>query len=625
MKLILRGFFCYVLFLVIFCLSVGENILYEYKNQANVIFSEIKEDPFPLNKPTVIYDRNGQVISVLEKDGYYVSYKDINPLLVKTYVAVEDKTFFTNNGLNVVRTIGGIFNTLIHGDKQGGSTITQQVIKNFILSDYSTFDRKVLEWFIAPRISSIISKEEVMELYLNSNFYGNSTRGIEEASLFYFNKSNKDLLPGEIATIVGISNNPTYFNPIRYPDNILAKRNTILKVMLEDNLIDQPTYDEAVSTPINIYGKHRIQQYNDLTTTAIIQTAEKMMVLNEGFQFKYTFKSKEEYNDYKSKYTDLLNKYIKEIHEGNYTIYTSLDVDLTNKVHSKIKSYLDTKDPNKELEIAATFVDVNTNKPLVVVGSRENNGQFNRAIQAYRQPGSAIKPLVAYAPAYDILGINNNYVMNDDRPSKDYPYNYDRISYGNQSMTEAIAKSNNVIPFKLLTTIGVDKGLEILSKLNFKGLSYMDNDNPSVSLGGFTYGTNTMEMAQAYTVFNNGDFVNTSSINKIIVNGVLRYEDKSNSTEVFSSDTVIELREAMEEVLISGTGSSLYLETAYGKTGTTNNNIDGWFCGVYNDISGAVWVGADTPKSIKGLGGYTYPGQLWRDNIILLSNEKGDS
>lgn len=600
----------------------GEEILLDLKAEAYTYINRLDNNNYyNIKNPTVIYDRNNKVISTFETSGIPMSYKDINPLLIQTYVIIEDSSFFTNIGIDLKGTIRSIISTLSGNQIQGGSTITQQVLKNTFLSEYSDIERKILEWYLAPNITEKLPKEKIMEIYLNQNSYGNNTIGIEEASLFYFNKSNKDLLPHEIALIVALSNNPTYYNPINNKEIAKEKRNIILNKMYTEGLI---SYEESIkyqNTDIIIYGKHNSSNISDLTTTALIQASEELMKLN-GFKFKYIFSSKEEYDSYKKDYNDKLSFYINDIKKGGYTIYTSLDKDLTEKASRIVMNYI-SKQKLGDIQVSVTTVDTKTFKPIIVLGSKDNSGNYNRALSSYRQPGSSIKPIAIYAPAYELIGLNNNTIYSDSRLNNNYPYNYNRREYGNQTLLDAIAISNNVIPFKIGTELGMNNILYYLEKFRFKGLSYLDNDNYSIALGGFTYGTNTYELSQAFASLHDGSYMNTSSINKIIINGMEVFDgSKEYREQIFNDITTEQIKEALTKVMTSGTGASVNLTGSYGKTGTSNSNIDGTFVGYYNGYTTAVWVGHDNPKPIKGLGGGTYPANIWKTINLEIERSK---
>lgn len=602
------------------------------KEMAYEKMSNIDKNTFMKLSDTEIYDKDGNKIGEINISNYqYADIKEISKYIQDGYIAVEDNNFATHNGIDykallragvaLVKNKGAI--------TQGGSTITQQVLKNNVIGlDMDKWDRKILELFLAPEFEKMFSKAEIMEFYCNSNFYANNCYGVETASLYYFGKSAKDLTLGEAAILVGLSNNPAKYNPVKHPEAAKEKRTFVLTRMLEEEKITQTQFDQANKEELTLVldrDKRGKESYQ--VSYAIHCTALKLME-NEGFEFKYTFLNKDEYDNYKAAYSDLYSEMASKVRGGGYKVYTTLDTEkqakLQEVVDDVLKRYKEkAEDGRYAMQGAATLVDNNTGYVVAIVGGRGTEDEYNRGYQAYRQPGSSIKPIVAYAPAFETGKFYPSLKIKDEKVEGG-PRNANGRFIGNISIREAIGRSTNTIAYKVLQSIGPSTGVEYLGKLKFSGLSYQDTYNGSMALGGFTYGTTTAEMAKAYsTLVTAGTYGDNTCIKKIeFQDGTTPYNGEIKYTQVYTPDTSYMVLDCIKGVITEpyGTGRAMAVpgQIIGGKTGTTNAKKDGWFCGVSDYYSLAVWCGYDQPRAIPEMAGGKYPGEIFQRMMVYL-------
>jgi penicillin-binding protein 1A len=595
---------------------------------------EISESRIPMLTPatftnlenTEVYDKYTHLIGKVNYSTFrYCSYQNISPYLIKGYIAVEDQRFYKHKGIDpkaLLRAVKG----LATGDESqgGGSTITQQVLKNNVLYDITDkFDRKMVELFLAPQAEKVFTKEQIMEFYCNTNFYHNNCYGVEAASQYYFGKACINLLPDEAAILIGLSNNPSKYNPVLKPDNCIEKRDQVLLKMYNNGAITETEYKESVARPLNIVQyRSPVSKENAMISFAIHSTTLELMK-QQNFKFQYTFVDKKDYDTYTDKYNEMYYDIANTIRRGGYKIYTSFDPDIQSKLQEYVNnacSSFTTKaeDGRYAYQSSATLIDNSTGLVVAMVGSRNSDDEFNRAYQAYRQPGSSIKPVVVYTPAFDTGNYYPSKKVTLARGNSWYPKNWDGNYSGSLNIRDAISKSVNTIAFRIFQDITPEKGVSYLEKLQFTGLSYLDSDNASLAVGGFTYGTTSYEMAKAYyTIANKGVYKDTSCLIKVEYQGEVYYTlNFAQSEQVYEAESAYMAIDCMKGVLYNsnGTGKAFAPSnvTVAGKTGTTNNDYDAWFCGVSPRYTCAVWSGYDTPATIKNNGAGTTSGRVFK-------------
>ena len=590
--------------------------------------AQMDRSDFSMLSDTVIYDKDGKQIGLINA-GHY-QYMDINHIsmnLQNGYIAQEDRRFKNHNGVDWIATFRAGLALIKHGGEvtQGGSTITQQVIKNTYLTQERTFTRKIVEILLAPELEKKYSKADIMEFYCNTNFYGHRCYGVEAASLYYFGKHAEDLAPEEAAVLIGISNSPSAYDPVSHPNASKNKRDDVLKSMNEVGYLSNEDYERAVSSPLKIVQKETEGTDENYQSSYAIHCAALELMKMDGFEFQYTFDSKEDYTLYSERYTAAYSEQSDRIRAGGFQIYTSLDSGLQavlqTQIDASLSGFTELQENGKlALQGAGVIVDNKTNYVTAIVGGRGADDPFNRAYLSARQPGSTIKPLIDYGPAFDTGEYYPTRMVNDHKWEKG-PSNSGRRYFGNVTVREALNRSLNTVAWQILEDIGIDFGLSYLGEMEFQKLSYVDNQVPSLSIGGFTNGVRVVDMAKGYSTLANGGVYNDRTcIVKIL------HEKESELTkdmtpfakQVYRSDSAFMLTDVLKGTFTSpyGTGRGLGLENdmpAAGKTGTTNSSKDTWFCGYTPYYTAAVWVGYDIPRNMPGIYGATYAGKIWKN------------
>ncbi|WP_313130312.1 transglycosylase domain-containing protein [Anaerocolumna sp.] len=596
-------------------------IRFQEEAQEAVIMSD--RNTFRQAETSLVYDVKGKPISVLkgEKDVYYLDYKDIPDIAIKAMISIEDKKYMSHEGVDLFAIIRAM-RALIKNDgdiTQGASTITQQLARNIFLSNEVTYERKLKEIFIAIELEKKYSKEDIMEFYLNNIYFANGYYGIEAASKGYFSKSAKDLTLSEVAFLCAIPNNPTIYNPLHHMDNTKSRRNRILDQMYQDGRIGLEDYNMASNQEITL-SLSKVKK-NNYVDTYVYYCAIRALMEEQGFEFQYRFDNKEQQEKYEEKYYDLYYKIQKSLYFEGYRIYTSIDMKkqklLQQAVDNTLKEY---GEVNKEgiytLQGAAVSIDNTTGKVAAIVGGRsqEYNGYtLNRGYQSYRQPGSAIKPIIVYAPSFERGYYPDSIVV--DEPIKDGPSNSGRTYSGKMELRKAIEVSKNTIAWKMFEELTPEVGLSYLLNMNFSKIDKKDYI-PAASLGGFTIGTSPVELTSAYAALeNDGIYREPTCIIKILdAEGNEIVGEVNKQKRIYDTNAARMMTNVLEGVMKRGTGKSLALEkiTSAGKTGTTNDNKDGWFVGYTPYYTTGVWVGYDIPKSLSNLYGSKHPGTIWK-------------
>lgn len=605
--------------------GIIHNLYDQSKEEEYKILSNINEGTFRRLHNTEIYDKDGTKIGEIKAaDFQYTQIKDISSLIQEGYIAVEDTRFKKHNGIDPKAILRAGTALIKNGGNvtQGGSTITQQVVKNTLLSQEQTISRKAVEMLLAIDIERKFSKADIMEFYLNSCYYGNGCYGVGSACRYYFGCKPDEVTPAQAALLIGMSNNPNNVNPVESETAAKTKRSSVLKKMEEAGVITKNEMELAQNEDISakqITSNSTLETYQ--TTYAVHCTALELMK-NNGFSFQYVFEDNDEYKKYKEKYTKEYKKYTALIREGGYKIYTSFDMNEQVNLQKSIDSVLNKKSKKKQdngkylLQSAAVSIDNNTGYIVAIVGGRGTDDQYNRAFLSSRQSGSAIKPIIDYGPAFD-TGKYFPSLVTTDEAIENGPKNAGGDYKGRVTMRYAIAESINTVAYRTLQQVGISEGLEYLSKMQFSTLSPLDNNSSAIALGGFTNGVHVTDIARAYAAIeNNGKFRDRTCITKIVSekDGTV-YTENTDEEQVYSKATAYMLTSCMQDTMKDyGTGHGLIPEgkVVAGKTGTTNDLRDGWFCGYSVDVTCVVWVGNDDNSKVDGNYGATNAGAIWK-------------
>lgn len=407
----------------------------------------------------------------------------------------------------------------------------------------------------------------------------------------------------------------------------MKRRSKILKNMLETGAITQDEYNKTIKQEVKIAKRKKLEKH-DYVETYVINCATKAIMKQSGFKFQYTFKNDEERNDYQDLYEKQYAACKKSLFSEGYRIYTTIDLDmqkkLQNSVDKKLASYTTKKGGVYNVQGAGTCIDNKTGKVVAIVGGRSQDNlegyTLNRAFQSARQPGSSLKPLVVYAPVLE-RGYTPSSTVNDGPMSNSDPHKVRNSggSYrGSISLRAAVMKSSNVATMRLYEQLGPKTALSYLTKMHFTHLVDRDYTYYTTCLGGMTYGVTTEEMAGGYaTLANDGVYRQPTCIESITdSNGNLIVAGSgSKSTRVYSKNASAMMTDVLQSVVTGGTGVGNKVSNfkTAGKTGTTSNYKDGWFCGYTSKYTTAVWVGRDDNKVINGLHGSSYPAYIWKD------------
>ena len=619
---------------VLIYMKYGKKLI-AMESDAKKIVSKSTMETFRQNETSIIYDANGNIMSKLkgEKDVYYIKYSDIPQVAVDAITSIEDKNFFKHKGYDLKAIIRAGFAYIKNKGviTQGGSTITQQLARNIFLSFEESWQRKAREIFIAIELEKKYTKKEIMEFYLNNIYFANGYYGIQSASLGYFGKGVNSLSLSQITFLLSIPNSPTRYNPYENIEGTLARRDRILDQMVLDGKITEAQASKAKSEEIKL--KAPKVEKSSYALTFALDRAVKALMKSEGFNFRYSFNSDEERKAYNENYSEVYSSCQTRLYSGGYRIYTSIDPEKQKLLQDTVDGGLSVSSEKSKsgiysLQGAAVTIDNSSGRVVAIVGGRSQKlkgSTLNRAFQSFRQPGSTIKPLIVYTPAFE-QGYTPESMVKDEK-IEGGPVNADGVFSGDMTILDALAKSKNTVAWKLFTEISPAIGIGKLLDMGFSAIADTDY-YPSAALGGFTKGVNAVEMASAYAAIENGgEFreptcimkMTDSSGNDIVADG---FYQKGTSKYIYDENACKMMITCMEAVMTKGTGVGGKLATmpCAGKTGTTNDSKDLWFVGFTKYYTTSVWVGYDIPRSLAGLAYTATPLGIWKTYMDSINN-----
>lgn len=606
--------------------------LQEIRQEAVQLVRESDDYTFMPSQTSVIYDADGEVISFIkgEKESDYVEYEDIPALFVTAMVSIEDKRYYQHDGIDYVAILRSA-KAIIESKSlsQGGSTITMQLARNIYLTTEKSWERKIKEMFIAAEMEKLYSKNKIMEYYLNNIYFSNGYYGIKAACNGYFSCELEELSLSQIAFLCAIPNSPSYYDPIINYDNTIERRNRILTNMYQDGKIDEQKYLAALHEQIELeLASDTVQnQRNNYVDTYVYYCATRALMEQEGFMFQEYFSSEAEKKAYDEAYDELYADCQKKIFAKGYHIYTSIEMDKQEALQSAVNHVLsDYTDVNEDgvykLQGSAVCIDNDTGYVVAIVGGREQDlgiYTLNRAYQSYRQPGSSIKPLIVYTPFFERGNTPDTMVVDEEiegGPKSGY-------YYGEVTARYAVEQSLNSVAWSLYEQLTPEVGLQYLKNMHFSKIDAKDNAL-ATSLGGFTKGMSAVEMAAGYATLENDGVYRAPTCVKKIVDADLNtiYIAEQQGTQIYGETAARMMTDVLKTVMTDGTGKAARLKDipCAGKTGTTNDNKDGWFVGYTRYYTTSVWVGCDLPKEIKELKGASYPAEIWRE-YMTFANE----
>ena len=546
-------------------------------------------------------NRIGQAKELTEEELFlhrneWVSVYDMPEHLKNAFIAVEDKRFYEHNGVDWLRSTKAILNYFLKFDKQGygGSTITQQLIKNVTGENEVSASRKLKEIFRALSIEKRLSKNEILEAYLNVVYMSQNSYGVSSASKLYFNKEVGELSLAESATLASIVQNPLKYDPYKNYENNGDRRKVVLLKMLEQKMISREEYEKAINE--NVVISEDVQK-NKTSGTYSWYTETLINDISEELSKKYDIKK------------DAAKKLIIK---GGFNIYSVIDPYLQKTledVYTTYNAYIDNLN-GAFPESACVIIDPKTSDLLAIVGGtgkKTENLIYNRATMAKRPVGSVIKPLSVYSPGIE-EGIFNYSTVYDDVPMETgkgtyWPKNSPDKYRGLVPLCYALEHSINTVAVKALRDIGIDTAIEYLNRY---GISVNDEDKneSSLALGQLTYGESLLKITNAYCPFANGGIISNHKTYLEVTDsqGRIILKNENDSKRVISKESAYIVTMMLKRVVESGTASNLnskdYISIA-AKTGTSSNNEDKWVIGYTPYYVCGVWTGFDTPKNMN--------------------------
>jgi penicillin-binding protein 1A len=559
-----------------------------------IMLQEITQDLPPIEQmreyqpslTSIVYDRKNRVIARLfEENRTWVDIRQVSPWAIKAILAAEDSEFYEHQGIRLKAIARAIIRDLESGaTRQGGSTITQQLARMLFLTRERTFQRKASEAIIAIRMEKLYTKDQILEMYINMAYFGHGAYGIGAASQVFFGKPPSQLTLAEASMLAGILPAPNAYTPIRHPDRAKTRQNYVLSRMIETGMITQEEKGQALSAELSYARKAE---------------AKASFVMEDAPYFVSHILFKH-----------LLPKYGREkIYRGGLRVHTTIDLDLQRQAEEIISKM--------KFEGALAALDPNTGEILALVGGRNfDESKFNRATQAYRQPGSAFKPIV-YATA-----LENGYRPIDhalDAPLRFAngwsPKNSDVHYRGEMTLIAALAQSINTVAVRIAQVVGVPAIREQARNMGVT-TPYLPEDL-SIALGSSSL--TPLEMGAAFCVFaNNGYKIEPFGVKEILdSNGNSVERNGPTLSNALSPETAVTMRSLLMQAVNWGTGTRARVEgyQVFGKTGTTNDWTDVWFVGGVPDLVVVVYVGNDNHKTLGRAFGGTVAAPVWQEFV----------
>ena len=575
-----------------------------------------------------IYDNKNNLIADLGAEKRInVTANEIPTDLVNAIIAIEDHRFFNHRGVDIVR-IGGSFLHNLHGGSQGGSTLTQQLIKLTYFSTSAsdrTLSRKIQEAWLATQLEKKATKQEILTYYVNKVFMANGNYGMQTAAKSYYGKDLKDLSLPQLALLAGMPQAPNQYDPYSHPEAAQQRRNLVLKEMLDMKTISNKQYEAAVNTPVT-----------------------------DGLQ---SLSSSSSYPAYMDNYLKEVIEQVEE--ETGYNllttgmdVYTNVDTEAQKKLWDIYNTDEYVNYPDDELQVASTVIDVNNGKVIAQLGSRHQSSNVsfgtNQAVETNRDWGSSMKPITDYAPALEYEEYTSTAATITDAPYN-FPhsstpfYNWDRSYYGSITMTYAIQQSRNVPAVKALEKVGLKKSKKFLNGLgiDYPEMVYANAISSNTSVSSNKYGASSEKMAAAYAAFaNGGTYYKPKYVSRVVFSDGTTKEFDSEGTRAMKATTAYMMTDMMKTVLMAGIGTNAAISGVYqaGKTGTSNysdNELskltknssyssfvapDESFVGYTPEYAMAVWTGYSnrlTPVLDNGMQVAT---DVYRQMMLYLAN-----
>ena len=578
-----------------------QNLIHKETVKTETLHTSI-EDAIQLDVPAMaspiqLKDRNGNLFAEEYSEWRRpVALQDMTFYTRQLFLKSEDRTFYDHRGYDIAAIIRAFtINAAADDKRQGASTITQQVVRMRYLTTEKTYERKFKELFFAAELEKQSTKDEILEMYLNEMYFGNKVYGMGGAASFYFSRPLEKLNEAEITFLAAIPNNPSIYNPIKHFDRTKERQLRLLKVMLDQKVISQKQFEDYSSQPITLNVKKKEQLY-PMYSSYVLEELKDLIANNEGLDVsKAQAKTPKERQHWQNE----INRRTREVVGKGVTIDTALDPGKQQRDENRLNALIGTGG----VQAGAAVID-NELREIVSLyaGSGYKKTDFNRSYQAVRQPGSAIKPLLVYAPFFESGPYHADTPVNSSNICIDgyCPRNFGNYQFGTTSVREAFRNSYNTTVVRLLQRVGIDEAFSYLEPFNFEHFIAADRAYPA-ALGAFSTGVTPLELASSTTSFIDGIYLTPHAIRSVKDgNGNILYKWKDTSKAVWSSSTVNSIRSLMKEVVVNGTGKGIDYTTSYtgAKTGTTDSFKDLWTIGMNDRYTSAVWIGYDRPTPI---------------------------
>lgn len=617
---------------------------YLVKDEPIRSYESMKKDIYNYEETSKLYFADNVYLGKLRTDleREEVKLKDVSDYLVKAIIATEDEYFYQHHGIVPKAIVRAVLQEVTNSSVQtGGSTLTQQLIKNQILTNEISFERKAKEILLALRLEKFFTKDEILEAYLNvspfgRNSSGRNIAGVQAAAKGIFGVDAKDLNLPQAAYIAGLPQSPSAYTPFTNQGKLkknlepgLSRMKTVLKRMYNNQYITKTQYEKALAYDVTKDfippSKSSVEKYPWLTTE-IEKRAKEILAQILAKKDGYTEEDLEKDENLQEEYYTLADR---DLRHNGYEIHTTINkkiYDSMQKVKDNFEYYgsnilVTEKDPEtnekvvvkKPVEVGAMLIENKTGKIISFIGGRDfNKQQLNHATSAKRSNGSTMKPLLVYAPSIELGSLSPGSILPDvplqldPSRSTPWPSNYGGGYHGLVTAREALAKSYNIPAVKAYVDILNQRPARYLEKMGFTSLTDADYTNRSTALGGLTNGVTVEENVNAFATFaNEGKFVDAYLIEKIVDrDGNAIYKHKSKSVKVFSEQTAYITYDMLRTVVREGTAASLNSRLKFradwaGKTGTSQDYKDAWFIASNPNISFGVWIGYDTPRSLE--------------------------
>ena len=596
-----------------------------------------KEDLIIELSNSIVLDDEGETISILSgtENRKIISKNEMGEYLPKAFVAIEDKRFYSHHGVDITRTGAALISFVFNSGESsvgGGSTITQQLVKNITNekedSGISGAIRKVKEMIRAYQVENILSKDQILEMYMNIIFLGGNVNGVGMASQYYFSKDAKDLSLAESAFLAGITHGPNGYNPFGEEDKsekIKNRTNLVLRFMEEQGKVSKEEYDKAVEevekglkfkkgtvVDISSYSSH---------TEALIKQIVNQLVTEKGMDEEYakTYLLSNGLTIYSTEKSDIQTALEKEYAKEKYQVKTTVEKVVDGK-KKKVK---------EAAQSAMVIIDHKTGYVVGAVGTlgEKVTGNLNRVNGITRQPGSSIKPIAVYGPSLEEKVITAASVYDDK------PLNYGGYQPGNSysgykgltNMRQAMKVSSNTVAVQVLKDLTASKSISYLKELGLTAVNDEKDNSLPLALGGMSKGASPLQMAGAYAaIANDGEYITPTFYTKVVDrNGNTIIEVSQEKERVFSKQNAYILKQLLTEPTKSGGTATVCkisgIDTA-AKTGTTQNNRDKWLCGFTPYYTAATWYGYDTETTIPS-GARSNANTIWKN--VMASIHKG--